>query len=398
MKETGITTEQLSLILSGANHSGRIYETATRFSSIYGLYAYPARFSPVFVRRVLSALSKPGEIILDPFLGSGTTVYESLKMGHSGIGIDASPISMFLNSRALRGTSAGTLEKAATEGARIAQELADEKNLGRYLVPLWPVEHDNDEEFRQLASTLEEFVWRGNELRGETAKLLQAVALSAGQWAIDGRREPVSRDALVERLQMVSKRLPIILMSWNQLMRESWGDSRWKKHVTLLGGDAERVLKAESAELAERVGISITSPPYPGVHVLYAKWQLRGRRETNLPAYIIGADVAPESAYTMGPRNSNGDEYFARMSSIANSMAAKLRHGAFSVQLVGFKNVDSQLQRYVETYENQGFEEITKQMNIFSESLREVPSRKWHATHLGELDTKKEKLLIFRKV
>lgn len=397
MMESGISVEQLSLILAGANHSGRIYETATRYSSIYGLYAYPARFSPVFVRNVLSALAKPEETVMDPFLGSGTTLYEALKMGYSGIGIDASPISLFLNSRVLRGASPGTLEKASAEGIRIAEDLADERNLGRYLVPLWPSEHQDDEGFRLVAATIEEFVGRGNELRGETAKLLQAIALSAGQWAIDGRREPVSRNALIERLKLVSRRIPALLMSWNQLLRESWGDSGWKNHVKLFGGDAEHVLKAQSKNLSGCVGLSISSPPYPGVHILYAKWQLRGRKETNLPSYIIGAHSAPESAYTMGPRNSNGDEYFGRMSSVANGLYEHLKTGAFAVQLVGFKNVDSQLQRYVETYEDQGFTEVTKQMNIYSESLREVPSRKWHATQLGDLDTKKEKLLVFRK-
>jgi hypothetical protein len=32
----------------------------------------------------------------------------------------------------------------------------------------------------------------------------------------------------------------------------------------------------------------LTSPPYPGVHVLYHRWQVDGRKETPLPFMIAG--------------------------------------------------------------------------------------------------------------
>ena len=47
----------------------------------------------------------------------------------------------------------------------------------------------------------------------------------------------------------------------------------------------------------------LTSPPYPGVHVLYHRWQVDGRKEAPLPFMIANKlDGAGGSYYTMGDR------------------------------------------------------------------------------------------------
>jgi len=46
--------------------------------------------------KVIQELSKPGEIVFDPFLGSGTTVIEALKAKRKAIGIDLNPLAIFI--------------------------------------------------------------------------------------------------------------------------------------------------------------------------------------------------------------------------------------------------------------------------------------------------------------
>src|SRR6185295_10002077 len=47
----------------------------------------------------------------------------------------------------------------------------------------------------------------------------------------------------------------------------------------------------------------VTSPPYPGIHVLYHRWQVDGRKEAPLPFMIAGKlDGSSGSYYTMGDR------------------------------------------------------------------------------------------------
>jgi hypothetical protein len=65
-----------------------------RFHSIC---PYFAMFPESFVRRYLLAWSKRGDVVLDPFSGRGTTVFESLLNGRTGIGCDTNPVAACLS-------------------------------------------------------------------------------------------------------------------------------------------------------------------------------------------------------------------------------------------------------------------------------------------------------------
>jgi len=54
---------------------------------------YPSQKPEALLERLISALSNPGEIVLDPYAGSGTTLAVAARLGRSFIGIDESPVS-----------------------------------------------------------------------------------------------------------------------------------------------------------------------------------------------------------------------------------------------------------------------------------------------------------------
>jgi hypothetical protein len=72
-------------------------------------------FPEAFVRRNVLAWSRPGDVVLDPFSGRGTTIFESLLNGRKAIGCDINPVAACL-SRA----KAGPPELEEIE-ARLAQ-------------------------------------------------------------------------------------------------------------------------------------------------------------------------------------------------------------------------------------------------------------------------------------
>jgi DNA modification methylase len=49
----------------------------------------PLQLEPV--ERAIKLWSNPGDTVLDPFLGSGTTVYQAVKFGRYGMGIELKP-------------------------------------------------------------------------------------------------------------------------------------------------------------------------------------------------------------------------------------------------------------------------------------------------------------------
>ena len=57
------------------------------------IYPYKGKFHPQMIRALLNILKlKPGETVLDPFIGSGTTAVEALLLGINCVGIDISPL------------------------------------------------------------------------------------------------------------------------------------------------------------------------------------------------------------------------------------------------------------------------------------------------------------------
>lgn len=54
-------------------------------------YAHPAPFMVKDIERLISMFTKKGMTVLDPFVGSGTTIFAANKLGRCGIGIDLNP-------------------------------------------------------------------------------------------------------------------------------------------------------------------------------------------------------------------------------------------------------------------------------------------------------------------
>ncbi len=54
-------------------------------------YEHPAMFPEELANRVLKLFSFRGDVILDPFAGTGTTCVSALKNGRRFLGIDISP-------------------------------------------------------------------------------------------------------------------------------------------------------------------------------------------------------------------------------------------------------------------------------------------------------------------
>src|SRR5258708_22287861 len=59
-------------------------------------YRYPARFSPLFARAAIERLTRPGDVVLDPFVGGGTSMVEAQALGRRGVGSDVSSLAVFL--------------------------------------------------------------------------------------------------------------------------------------------------------------------------------------------------------------------------------------------------------------------------------------------------------------
>src|SRR5689334_2972771 len=58
------------------------------------LFRYPAKFHPPVAAALIEQFSSPGDLILDPFVGSGTTLVEAAVRGRRSIGTDIDPLAV----------------------------------------------------------------------------------------------------------------------------------------------------------------------------------------------------------------------------------------------------------------------------------------------------------------
>jgi len=139
-----------------------------------------------------------------------------------------------------------------------------------------------------------------------------------------------------------------------------------------------------------------TSPPYPGVHVLYNKWQIASRKETFLPYYISQMnDSQPEPYYTFGGRSRAGVmKYFELITQSFLSISKIIHHKAVVAQLVGFSDSSVQLPLYLNAMEKAGYEEIFPLSAAGERLWRDVPNRKWYTNIRDKWDSSREVLLF----
>lgn len=65
-------------------------------SLTHGLHPYPAKFPPQIPARLIEILTRPGDVVLDPFCGSGTTLVEALRLDRAALGTDINPVAVLV--------------------------------------------------------------------------------------------------------------------------------------------------------------------------------------------------------------------------------------------------------------------------------------------------------------
>src|SRR5262252_6906250 len=60
----------------------------------HDVHAFAAKFPPQLPRAFIRDLTVPGDCVLDPMMGSGTTIVEALLAGRCGIGLDIDPLAL----------------------------------------------------------------------------------------------------------------------------------------------------------------------------------------------------------------------------------------------------------------------------------------------------------------
>ena len=89
--------------------------TAETHPSHYMMHKYWGRKPHNVVRDYILNFTKPGEVVLDPFMGSGVVVIESIKNDRKAIGVDLNPMACFITKNTISRVDIEDFEKTFEE-------------------------------------------------------------------------------------------------------------------------------------------------------------------------------------------------------------------------------------------------------------------------------------------
>lgn len=99
--------------------------------ALHSVHGFAAKFPPQLPRAFIEALTEPGETVLDPMVGSGTTAVEALLLGRNALGFDLDPLARLVSRAKTAPVNAEAVRNAATrlvETAELALWKAEELN------------------------------------------------------------------------------------------------------------------------------------------------------------------------------------------------------------------------------------------------------------------------------
>lgn len=365
----------------------------------HGFYKYPARFSPAFARAAIQAFTTPGDFVLDPHVGGGTSLVEALAAGRNAIGIDISALAQFVATVKTTVYSEAELDRLNAWSKRVADAIdihrscvyfKDYEALGYYK----HLNHPNRWRFRKA---IEQGL--GSAIRLGSPRLEafgRCAVLRTAQWALDGRKITPPIDEFRDFLEATAADM----VHGARALRAAVPSPR--PTIRVINRSAAGLEEDERLRECEPPRLVLTSPPYPGVHILYHRWQVDGGKEAPAPFWIAGKlDGAGSSYYTMGDRKyPDLATYFANIKATMSSVAARADEHTIVVQMVAFSDASWQLPRYLETMEEAGLQEaflsgLRRQRD--GRLWRSVPNRRWYSDQRGKTPGSQEVVLIHRK-
>lgn len=93
------------------------FKEASRTETSYlthSYHRYPAKFIPQLAARIIKENSQAGDLVCDPFMGSGTTILEAIVNGRRAYGTDINPVAVLISKAKTTPIKPATLKHGAS--------------------------------------------------------------------------------------------------------------------------------------------------------------------------------------------------------------------------------------------------------------------------------------------
>jgi hypothetical protein len=380
---------KLERLVEAINHTGVVSGLTHDF------YRYPARFSPLVARAAIECFTKPGDTILDPFSGGATSLVEGLGLGRHAVGVDISHLAVFLARVKTLLLDRRELNAIMEWAIEVTPDLSPLKSVERHWE--WKEAGYQDNMPWRFRKVAEQAINGADNLPERLQPVARCIVLKTVQWAVDCKKHfPTAadfRERIVEHAVAMTDGLQELADQVSRLGGKPSTIEAWHGSADGIDTLPSKLLRQSPPRLV------VTSPPYPGMHVLYHRWQVLGRRETAAPFWIADCQDGQGSAfYTFGDRRNQQHEqlYFDKLLAAFMAIRKVISDDAYVVQLVGFGKPKEHLKLYLETMSAAGYKEYQCEGHRPSQFWRSVPNRKWYTWLRDETRQTSEILLVHR--
>jgi hypothetical protein len=230
--------------------------------------SYRACFKPQLPRFFIERLTRPGDIVYDPFMGRGTTLVEAALMGRCPYGCDVNPLSAVLCGPRLRPPSLAEVQRALA-----AVDFADAGEMPEELLVFY-----HADTLRQISALRKHLLERErtgalnsmdgwirmvavNRLTGHSTGFFSVYTLPPNQ-AVSARAQAKINSKLNQ--SPTPRDVPGIILSKSRaLLRDVTPEVRG--HLERLAEGARIVIGASSSTPSieeDSVALAVTSPPF----------------------------------------------------------------------------------------------------------------------------------------
>ena len=369
------------------------FSTADTGFLTHDVHPYPAKYIPQIPGNLIRRLSCPGEVVLDPFGGSGTTATEAVRLGRRAVSIDANPLATLIGRVKTGGVTQGDIQQLERLTTAVKTYFLDTATvLNRDALESWIPNIPNIEKWFQENIALELACIRRliAELTEGRASDIASLALSRIIVRVsnqDSETRYVSKEknlasrvafkAFMDALAAIQRRV------------EQFTHLDVKGCANFFTSDSRLVLDTEIQP--ESVGLVVTSPPYPNAtdYHLYHRFRIfwLGHDPRDLGQVEIGSHLKHQR------KQSGFEEYSEDMRAVLSRCFTALQAGRYAVLVVGDAmfggEVTNTAEKLKDVAADLGFEHVTTVERALHETRRSFVSAARRA--------RSERLLVLRK-
>ena len=351
--------------LEGLLRADLNFHGAAGTHATHGWHPFPAKFPPQLPAWFIEGLTAPGDVVLDPMFGSGTTILEAVRLRRRAVGCDIDPLARLLAQAKLTKFDSVAMLRLGTAALNDAQRRfsmhGDELDAAlaerfdpktKAFVDYWfpPAQQ------RQLVALLEAIerhapreAWPLLRMVFSSTIIAKSGGVSLARDLAHTRPHRVLAKEPKSAFDEFAKRLKLVLGSASGSPRAELGDD-----ARIIAASAE-----DTGLAAESVDLVVTSPPYANNAIDYMRahkfslvwlgWKVADL--TDIRARYLGHDAKTPRAWSALPaqcertvdRLAKVDErkaaalrrYFGEMSAVLAETHRVLKPGKAAIVVVG---------------------------------------------------------------